>query len=133
VTRSNKQTSSRNSKQQNRTQRAPETVDQLESWSRRMGDYKRSGVGADDCLTGTCHIQGAYASGQGYGPPSHEACPPCAGVMETWPTRLVAGTNYHRVPRGGVARATHRQGTQAGPVIPAQRSAGQETATEVTA
>jgi hypothetical protein len=116
-----------------RTQRKPETVDQLEAWSRRMNDYRRSDVGGNDCQTGTCHVQAAYAAGEGYAPPSHDPCEPCAGVMATWTTRRVAGTGYRRVPRGGVERPAHRHRAQPGPVIPAQRAAGATTPAGVTA
>jgi hypothetical protein len=117
-----------NPRRAGRVQRKPETVGQLAEWQRRTSDYLRSGVGGDGCLTGTCAVQGAYGTGEGYGPPN-PACDPCAVVMLGWNTAVVPGTDYRRVPRGGLDGATAWgrdtpgvTGPDAAVAVPEQRS-----------
>jgi len=80
-----------------KAQRKPETVAQLTELQARMRRYFDLGIGGPDCLTGACHIQAAFATGEGYGPP-RDACTVCTSAMVAWGTRPVRDTGHYRLP-----------------------------------
>ncbi len=92
----------------------PETAHEAAEWSRRRGDYLKSGVGGPNCAGIDCASAGAYLSGTGYGE-SPDACSWCAALMASWPTRPVARTGFKRVPRGGLTNASGWLGSSEAP------------------